>query len=71
MGEGMKKLDSDFFKGFFNILVLELVTLSLFIIIVTAIRFISPDFFEALKEIFEEYVLVNTDVSLVLGGEKG
>lgn len=71
MGEGMKKLDSDFFKGFFNILVLELVTLSLFIIIVTAIRFISPDFFEELKEIFEEYVLVNTDVSLVLGGEKG
>lgn len=64
----MKEI-SDFKKRFFNIIILELITVSLFIITVTAIRFISPDLFGELKAIYEKYVLVETDISLVLGGE--
>lgn len=65
----MKKLNLDFFKRYTNILLLELIVLSLFIIGITVVRFASPDFFNQLKAIYEENALTNTDVSLVLGGE--
>ena len=57
-------------KSFVNIIILQFVFLTVFIISITAIRFISGDFFKELKAVYEEYVLVDTDVSLVIGGEK-
>ena len=59
----------DYPKKFLNIIILELVTLSILIITVTAIRFISPELFSDIKAVYEKYVLVETDISLVLGGE--
>ena len=64
------KLIPDFKKRFFNIIMLELITVSLFIIIITAIRFINADLFNELKAVYEKYMLVETDISLVLGGEE-
>lgn len=66
----MKELNYDYIKGYLNILILEFIALSVVIISITAIRFASPDFFNQLKEIYEDYALADTDVSLVLGGEK-
>lgn len=57
-------------KSFVNIIILQFVFLTVFIISITVIRFISGDFFKELKAVYEEYVLVDTDVSLVIGGEK-
>ena len=65
----MKSETLNYLKKFSYIIILELVILTIFIMTITAIRFINADLFGELKAIYEKYVLVETDISLVLGGE--
>ena len=64
------KINQEYIKRFSNIVILELVTLSFLIIVLTVLRFFTPKLFGELKEVYKEYVLVETDISLVLGGEE-
>ncbi len=66
----MEKTKPNLLKGLINIIILEASTLVLLIIAVTVIRFAMPSLFSELKAVYEKYVLVETDISLVLGGEE-
>ena len=63
------KITKDYLKRLFSIFLLEAVTLCLLIIALTLLRFATPDLFSELQSIYEKYALVETDISLVLGGE--
>lgn len=63
------KINSAYFKRFLNIVFLELSTLIFLIILLTTLRFFTPNLFSELKAVYEKYLLVETDISLVLGGE--
>ena len=65
----MKAL-SNFQKRFLNLILLEIITLSIVFLTLTAIRFINNELFLEIKAVYEKYLLSETKISLVLGGEE-
>lgn len=61
---------SAFKKRFLNIIILQFITLSVIVLTLTAIRFINNQLFLEVKAVYEKYLLSETKISLVLGGEE-
>ena len=61
---------SAFKKRFLNIIILQFITLSVIVLTLTAIRFINNQLFLEIKAVYEKYLLSETKISLVLGGEE-
>lgn len=58
-----------FIKRVSGLIFIQLIFITVIILVITAVRFIFPDDYQNLKNIYSSYALYDTDISLVYDGE--